>query len=50
MCKELRSSERVKYLWETSGNIKIRHESGKVVIKVLLQRELEIEFPGFNFL
>ena len=50
MCKELKNSGRIKYLWETSGNIKNRHDSGTAVIKVLHQRELEIDFPDFNFL
>ena len=49
MCKELKTSGRIKYLWETSGNIKIRRGSGAAVIKVLHQRDLEIEFPDFNF-
>ena len=49
MCKELKKSGRIKYLWETSGIIKIRRDSGTAVIKVLHQRDLEIEFPDFNF-
>ena len=49
MCKELQKSGSMKYLWETSGNIKIRRDSGTAVIKVLHQRDLEIEFPNFNF-
>ena len=49
MCKELKKSGRIKYLWETSGNIKIRCDSGTAVIKVLHQRDLEIEFLDFNF-
>ena len=49
MCKELKKSGRIKYLWETSGNIKIQCDSGTAVIKVLHQRDLEIEFPDFNF-
>ena len=39
----------MKYLWETFGNIKIRRDSGTAVIKVLHQRDLEIESPNFNF-
>ena len=27
MCKELKNSGRIKYLWETSGNIKIQRDS-----------------------
>ena len=27
MCKELKNSGRIKYLWEISGNIKIRRDS-----------------------
>ena len=49
MCKELNNSWTIKYLWETSGNIKNRLDSGTAVIKVLHQRDLEIEFPDFNF-
>ena len=49
MCKELKNSGGIKYLWETFGNIKIRCDSGTVVFKVLHQRDLEIEFPDFNF-
>ena len=49
MCKELKKSGRIKYLWETSGIIKIRRDSGTAVIKVLHQRDLEIEFPDLNF-
>ena len=49
MCKELKKSGGMKYLWKTSGNIKIRRDSGTAVIKVLHQRDLEIEFPNFNF-
>ena len=49
MCKELKRSGRIKYLWETSGIIKIRRDSGTAVIKVLHQRDLEIEFPDLNF-
>ena len=49
MCKELKSSGRIKYLWETSGNMKIWRDSGTAVIKVLHQRDLEIEFPDFIF-
>ena len=49
MCKELKNSWTIKYLWETSGNIKNRLDSGTAVIKVLHQRDLEIEFPDFNF-
>ena len=49
MCKELKKLGGMKYLWETSGNIKIRRDSGTAVIKVLHQRDLEIEFPNFNF-
>ena len=49
MCKELKNSVRTRYLWETSGNIKIRRESGTVAIKILHERNLEIEFLNFNF-
>ena len=49
MCKELKNSGRIKYLWETSGNIKIHRDSRTAVIKVLHERDLEIEFPDFNF-
>ena len=49
ICKELKNSGPIKYLWETSGNIKNRLDSGTAVIKVLHQRDLEIEFPDFNF-
>ena len=49
MYKELKKSGCIKYLWETSGNIKIWRNSGTTVIKVLHQRDLEIEFPDFNF-
>ena len=49
MCKELKKSGRIKYLWKTSGIIKIRRDSGTAVIKVLHQRDLEIEFPDLNF-
>ena len=48
MCKKLKKSGRMKYLWKTSGNIKIRRDSGTAVIKVL-HYDLEIEFPDFNF-
>ena len=48
-CKELKNSGRIKYLRETSSNIKISRDSGTAVIKVLHQRESEIEFPDFNF-
>ena len=40
MCKELKISGSIKYLWETSGNIKIRRDSGTADIKVLHQRDL----------
>ena len=50
MCKELKNSGHIKYLWETSGNIRIWLDSGIAVIKVLHQRNLEIGFPNFNFL
>ena len=33
MYKELKKSGRINYLWETSGNIKIRRNSGTAVIK-----------------
>ena len=49
MCKELKKSGCIEYLWETSGNIKIRRDSETAVIKVLNQCDLEIEFPDFNF-
>ena len=49
MCKELKNSWRIKYLWESSGNIKIRRDSGTAAIRALHQRDLEIEFPDFNF-
>ena len=49
MCKELKNSERIKYLWEKFCNIKIRHDSGAALIKVLHQHDLGIEFPDFNF-
>ena len=49
MCKELKKSGRIIYLWETSANIKIRDDSGTAVIKVLHQRDLENEFTYFNF-
>ena len=32
MCKELTKSGGNKYLWGTSGNIKIRHDSGTATI------------------
>ena len=35
MCKELKNSGRIKYFWEPSGSIKIRRDSGTVVIRVL---------------
>ena len=44
MCKESKNSGCIKYLWETSDNIKIRCDSGTAVIKVLHLRDLEIEF------
>ena len=49
MCKELKKSGRIKYLWETSGNIKIRRGSGTAVIKVLHQRDLEVNFQLLIF-
>ena len=49
MCKELQKSGRIKYLWETSGNIKIRRGSGTAVIKVLHQRDLEVNFQLLIF-
>ena len=49
MCKELKNSEHIKYLWETSGNFKIRRGSRTAVMMVLHQGGLEIEFPDFNF-
>ena len=39
----------MKYLWETSSNIKIRRDSGTAGIKLLHQLDLGIEFPDFNF-
>ena len=48
MCKELKNSGHIKYLWETSDNIKIWHDSGTALIKLLHQRDLEIKFPDFN--
>ena len=47
MCKELKNSGRIKYLWETCGNLKIRRDSGTAVIKVLHQHNLEIELADF---
>ena len=41
MCKELKNSGRIKYLWETSGNIQIWCDSGTTEIIVLHQRDLE---------
>ena len=49
MCKELKKSGRIKYLWETSGNIKIRRGSGTAVIKVLHQCDLEVNFQLLIF-
>ena len=49
ICKELKKSRRIKYLWETRDNIKTLRDSGTAVIKMLYQRDLEIEFPDFNF-
>ena len=52
MCKESKNSRCIKYLWETSGNIKIRCDSGTAVIKVLHLRDLEFfltsTFNPFN--
>ena len=42
MCKELKNSRRIKYLWETSGNIKIWQDSETAVIEALHQRNYSI--------
>ena len=49
MCKELKNSGCIKYLWEASGNVKIQSDSGSAVINLLHHRDLEIEFPEFSF-
>ena len=50
MCKELKISERMKHLCETSGDSKVWDNGGTAVTKVLHQHDLEIEFSDFNFL
>ena len=49
MCKELKNTGGITYLWETSDNIKIWCDSGRAVIKVLHKRDLGIGFPNFIF-
>ena len=44
MSKELKNSECIKCLWETSSNINIGLDGGTAVIKVFQQRDLEIAF------
>ena len=43
MSKELKKIGRIKYFWKRSGSIKIRRVSETAVIKILHQRDLEIE-------
>ena len=50
MCKELKISERMKHLCETSGESKVWDNGGAAVTKVLHQHDLEIEFSDFIFL
>ena len=50
ICKEFKNTGRSKHLKETTGNIKIQHDSGTAVNKPLYQHDLEAHFPDFDFL
>ena len=49
MSKELKKIGRIKYFWKRSSSIKIRRVSETAVIKILHQRDLEIEFSKTVF-